>query len=518
VENKKLSKKEISFVMVGLMLGLLLSALNSTIVGTAMPKIISELNGLSLYSWVFTAYMLGSTISVIVFGKLSDLLGRKPIFITGIIIFLTGSSLCGISQNIIHLIVFRGFQGIGGGILFSISFIIVGDMFSLKERGKYMGILSSVFAISSVIGPFIGGFITDNLNWRWNFYVNIPFGILALIIIILKMPKFKNHHDKIIIDFPGVITLTSGLFSFFFALTLVSSKTAGLFSLQVIGSFILSIVSIIAFIFIERKAPEPLLPLIVFKNSSFKISALMMFFVNAIMFCVIIYVPLFIQGIKGNSATASGFITAPMMVCMILSSILTGKIMSKIDKYKILGISGFIFMLTGTLILSFININTSEVLIFLSLVFVGTGIGMANPVFNVTGQSGFSKNKLGIVTSTLQFFRNIGGIMGSSLFGFIMATTMKIEITKINLVNASPEIKELINNPRLITNSKLIEQSQAHFHGESLLVFQNLLKSMKLIFSDSIKNIFITGVIISIIALIIVFFMEEISISRENAE
>ena len=320
-------------IMVGLMVGLLVAAFDYSIMATAMPKVINSLQGMEYYVWPFTVYMLTSTISIILFGKLSDIYGRKHVLILGIILFVVTSVMCGFATNMFELILFRGLQGIGGGILLSLPFIVVGEIFSPRERARYMGILASVFGLADVLGPILGGVITDTLGWRWVFFVNIPVGIAALTLILHSLPNFKLPDVKKVIDYPGILTFTLTLSSLFLGLTLAGDLNR--YSLTEIGGFLVfSGFMFTLFILAEKKAVEPIFPLHLFKNSIFTVSAVESFLASALMFCGVIYVPLFAQGVLGMSATNSGILMIPMLFSLTMTSVITGQIISGLENIK----------------------------------------------------------------------------------------------------------------------------------------------------------------------------------------
>ena len=352
-----LAKDQINLVMAGLMVGLLVAAFDYSIMATAMPKVINSLHGMEYYVWPFTSYMLSSTISIILFGKLSDIYGRKNVLIVGIIVFVFTSVLCGLASNMYELIIFRGLQGIGGGILISLPFIVVGEIFSPIERAKYMGILASVFGIADVLGPILGGVITDTFGWRWIFFINVPVGIAAVTMILYSLPNFKLPDIKKVIDYSGIITFTLALSSLFLAITLAGDLNKYPIY-EISGLFVFSVIMFTLFILTENKAVEPILPLRLFKNSIFNISSLESFLASALMFCGIIYIPLFAQDVLGMSATNSGLIMIPMLLSLTITSIITGQIISKTGRYKKLVIFEFVITGIGVLLLSTMNANT----------------------------------------------------------------------------------------------------------------------------------------------------------------
>lgn len=409
--------------MAGLMVGLLISAFDYSIMSTAMPNIISSLHGIEFYVWPFSAYMLTSTISIIIFGKLSDIYGRKLILVAGIIIFIFASIMSGFSKNMIDLIIFRGLQGIGGGILISLPFVMVGEIFSPRERAKYMGILGSVFGVADVLGPILGGFITDSLGWRYVFFINIPLGILALIMVFYSIPNFNNNRLKKVVDYPGIILFTLALSSMFFCFTFAGDLNRYP-PFIIAGLLMLSIFMFIIFVIVENKAQEPIIPLHLFKNSIFNISSIESFLASAVMFCGIIYIPLFAQGVLGMSAVNSGLLMIPMLLSLTISSVITGQIISKTGKYKSLVMLEFLITSIGVILLASMDENTSYYLLISYSTILGIGSGMAYNIFNVAVQNAFTIGEIGIVTASMRFFRNIGVIVFVPVFGYIMNVTL----------------------------------------------------------------------------------------------
>ena len=465
-----LAKDKIIMIMAGLMVGLLVAAFDYSIMATAMPRVISSLQGMEYYVWPFSTYMLTSTIAIIIFGKLSDIYGRKHILITGIIIFVISSILCGFSTNIFQLILFRGIQGIGGGILISLPFIIVGEIFSARKRAKYLGIMATVFALADVLGPVLGGVITDNFGWRGVFFVNVPIGIMAVGLILYSIPNFKLPDIKKVIDYSGIITFTLALSSMFLALTFVGDLNAHpLF--EIVGLFLFSLAMFVLFIRAEKKAVEPILPLRLFKNSIFSISSIESLLSAALMFSGVIYVPLFAQGVLGMSATDSGLLMIPMLFSLTLASIITGQIISWRGKYKNLVIAEFIIIGIGVVLLSTMNADTPYYLLVAYSTILGIGSGMAYPLFNITAQNAFTLRDIGIVTASMRFFRNIGTIVFVPIFGYIMNLT-------------------------LMSSAATLGKTQA-------LV-------------TSIQNIFFLAIILALVGLIVAFFLKEIPLGEDS--
>ena len=467
-----LTKDQINMIMAGLMVGLLVAAFDYSIMATAMPKVINSLHGMEYYVWPFTSYMLSSTIAIILFGKLSDIYGRKHILIAGIITFVITSVMCGFATNMFELILFRGLQGIGGGILISLPFIVVGEIFSPRERAKYMGILASVFGLADVLGPIIGGVITDTFGWRWVFFINVPVGIAAVTMILYSLPNFKLPDVKKVIDYSGIITFTLALSSIFLAITLAGDINK--YPLDEIAVLIVfSIFMFALFVLAEKKAVEPILPLNLFKNSIFNVSSLESFLASALMFCGIIYVPLFAQGVLGMSATNSGLIMIPMFLSLTITSIITGQIISRTGKYKKLVIAEFVITGIGVMLLATMNVNTPYYLLLAYSTVLGIGSGMAYNIFNVAVQNAFTLREIGIVTASMRFFRNVGTIVFVPIFGYIMNFTL----------------------------------------GSSTAV--TLSKTQALVLS--IQNIFIVAILLSFVGLVVAFFLKEIPLGGEYA-
>ena len=501
--------------MISIMISLLLAALDSTIVGTAMPKIIGELHGMEQYSWPFTAYMLFSTLAIVVCGRLSDLYGRKPVFLFGILFFLFSSALCGLSKSMLQLIIFRGLQGIGGGDLVSSVFIIVGELFPPRERGKYMGLLVSMFGLASVLGPAVGGLITDHLNWRWVFYVNLPLGAIAFSLVVLLLPRFRPAVGLKQVDYWGVLFLLLALLPLFLALTWADTEYPWL-SVQIIGLLLLSILMFVLLFDTEGKAVQPILPLSLFRNSIFAISVITMFLSSAVMFCGIIYIPLFVQGVLGGSATGSGMVTTPMMLGLTFSAILTGRIISQTGRYKALAFTSFCIAGLSLLLLCGMSAKTtpSHVLLYSALFGVGSGIVM--PSFNIAVQNAFSLRELALVSSSMQFYRNMGATIGTSVFGYVMNATMKKGVASIDLRGVPSQLAEIVTNPRTISSRASVGEIRAHLPDALLPQFDRLLDQMKVVMAHSIQEIFFVGLIVIAISLLVTLRLKELPLRKEE--
>ncbi|MFC4182584.1 MDR family MFS transporter [Saccharococcus thermophilus] len=411
------SIKHRNILIIGLIIAMLFGALDGTIVGTAMPRIVGELGGLSLMTWLTTAYMLTSTTIVPIAGKLADLLGRRVIYVTGLITFMVGSALCGMANNMTQLIIYRGLQGIGGGIMMPMAMIIIGDLFTGKERGKWQGVFGGLYGLASVLGPQIGGWIVDHLNWRWVFYINLPVGILATIFIAMGLNKHQAK-GPVKFDVAGMFTMVVGVVSLLLALTFGGDKYAWT-SWQIITLFVVAAVFLTAFVFVESKVEEPVLPVRFFKNRTFTVLNGIGFLMSIGMFGAIVFVPLFMQGVVGVSATQSGTVMTPMMITMIVGSIIGGRMVYKIG-VKTQLIIGMFIMAAGFGLLSTMDVETTKWTATLYMIVLGLGVGLVMPILTLALQETFPKSELGVVTSSSQFFRAIGGTFGMTILGAIM--------------------------------------------------------------------------------------------------
>lgn len=444
-------------IMLAVMSGMLLAALDQTIVSTALPRIVSELHGLKDLSWVVTAYLLTSTISVPISGKLSDIFGRKKLFLLAILIFVTGSALSGLSQNMAELIGFRALQGIGAGMLMSNAFAVIGDLFTPAERGRWQGIIGGVFGLASVIGPLLGGYLTDHASWRWNFYINVPVGILAFFMISSLMPHIESDKKRQQIDYLGAGLLAGGLSSLLLGFVWGGSQYPWR-SFQVIGILALAVVLLLAFGRVEHKhAKDPILPLDLFKNSIFSLSMLIVFLLGIAMFGAILYLPLFAQDVLGRTATNSGVIMTPMVLSLVVVSIFAGQLVSRTGRYKAPAVFGMAAVTAGMLWLSTMGLHTSNGQFTARMILLGIGLGFGMPIFNLIVQNAFPHSRLGIVTASVQLFRSIGATIGVAVMGSILnnrlshhlvhgAAVSANQLSNVNAKSISEPIKNALSN------------------------------------------------------------------------
>lgn len=446
--DPQITPAERRLTLAALAVVVLLSALDQTIVATAMPRIIEELQGLSMYAWVTTAYLLTSTVSVPLYGKLSDQYGRKPILIIGVLLFLLGSALCGLSgefgslpvlgDGMMQLIMFRALQGLGAGALMTVSFAVMADLYPPRERGRLFGVFGSVFGLATVVGPFIGGFFTDHgtvtllgyevAGWRWVFYINLPLGALALFMIVYRMPVLRQGGGGDI-DYFGAILLVSTVVTFLLALTLGGTRYAW-GSPQIAGLLCVSAVSLVMFISAESHATEPIIPLHLFGIPTFRTATLGCFVMGMAFLGVVMFMPLYMQVVQGVSATQSGIALLPLMSALIFSSILSGRMVTRTGHYKWLMIAGGVILLAGVWSLTGIGPDTTQGDLAWRLALTGLGLGPAQTLFSLVIQNAAPSSEVGVATSMTQFSRQMGSTVGVALFGVFLTQSLTVELPK----------------------------------------------------------------------------------------
>jgi EmrB/QacA subfamily drug resistance transporter len=416
-----LSHRQKMEILLAVMLGIFLAALDQTIVGPALPTIATELAGNDLYVWVVTIFLLTSTISIPFWGKLSDIYGRKPAFMAGIVIFLIGSALSGLSQNMGMLIVFRGIQGIGAGALFPVALAVIGDMFTPQERGKYQGLFGAVFGIAFIIGPLVGGFLTEQVSWHWIFYVNIPIGIFSLIVIQRLLPTIKTPRATRNFDILGGAIFTAAIT---FLLVGLTNKQFGEWADLTVGGFIaISVVGIVLFILAEARAKEPIIPLGLFRNRTYSSSMVSSFFASFAFFGAIIFLPRWFQFVHGFSPTNSGLAALPLMAGLIFGSITSGLIVSRTGRYKWLLVGALVLMGVATALMTNLTATTPLPVVWFWMFLAGLGVGPTFAVFTIVVQNAVPFHQLGVATSNLTFFRQIGGAIALAVVGTIFGST-----------------------------------------------------------------------------------------------
>ncbi len=502
-ERPRLSQRQIWLLMIALMLGMLLAALDQTIVGTALPTIVGKLGGLEHYSWVVTAYLLASTASTPLYGKVSDLYGRRPLLLFAISTFLVGSLLAGMSQTMTQLIIFRGIQGLGAGGLMTLAFTIISDVVSPRERGRYQGLFGAVFGLSSIAGPLLGGYFAQH-DWRWIFYINLPLGIVALVAIerLLRLVPFHKRSHKI--DYLGAALLVGSVVAILLGTSWGGTQYAW-GSRQIVGLFSVGAALAVVFLFVEWRAAEPIIPMRLFRRLTFTLSNVAAFILGAGMFGSIIYIPMYLQVVRGYSPTESGLLMLPMMGGVIVTSIISGRLISKFGRYKWFVVAGVTIMAVGMMLFTRLKVDTPlwESSIYMALVGIGLGMCMQPLVLSV--QSAVDPKDLGIATATSTFFRSLGGSFGTAIFGAILSNRLAhwlAELLPTALRDLPPAVAVKFAKAGAGSNAALLRDPAAMKRLPDVL--RHVIESA---FVNSLHTLFWVGAAISAVAIIVSLFL-----------
>jgi EmrB/QacA subfamily drug resistance transporter len=505
----------------GVMLALLLAALDQTIVGTALPRIVAELNGLDRYSWLITGYLVASTVVVPIAGKLGDLFGRKPFLIAGMIGFVAASALCGVAQDMTQLIVFRIIQGMFGGMLFATAFTVLGDIYPPAERARIQGLFGGVFGLASIVGPVVGGYLTDNLGWRWVFYVNLPVGLMGVLVVAGFLPFVRTRASWRDIDFVGSGALAAGLIPILVALSV--AKDQGWTSVEVLGLLAFGVAMLIAFFIIEQRVKEPIVPFQLFKNRAFAVSMVVGFFTALGMFGMIIFIPLETQGVLGVSVTNSGLLLTPMMFGLIVSSVITGNLIPRIKHYHYLGTLGIALMMVGIYLVAQTTTSTSQSSITMDIILVGLGLGITMPLYINAVQSALPQRYLGVGTSQVQFWRNVGGTVSSAILGSILAQRLpgaiNSEIAKLNLPSAFQRLMgKSASNPNSLLDPARIGAAKAKLPSQLVPLFDQALHAVRNGLALTLRDTFLIALGLSAIALVASLFMPDVPLRARRPQ
>jgi EmrB/QacA subfamily drug resistance transporter len=480
-------------VFAALMLGMFLAALDQTIVSTALPTIVGDLGGLNHLSWVVTSYLLASTVSTPLYGKLGDMVGRKPVFLAAILIFLGGSMLAGLSQTMGQLIGFRAVQGVGAGGLMVGAQAIIADIVPPRQRGRYMGLIGSVFAVASVAGPLLGGFFVDNLSWRWVFYVNLPIGALAVAIVVFRL-HLHTPHVRHRVDYLGTIVLAAGVSALILVTTWGGNEYAW-GSPIIVGLGLAGVAMLALFVWWERRAEEPIIPLKLFRSRVFDVANAMGFMVGFAMFGAIVFIPLFLQLVYGLSPTSSGLRMLPLMAGLLAAVILSGRAVTRWGRYKMFPIAGTAVLVLGMYLLSRLDTGTALWLASAFMLVVGVGIGLVMQVLVLVVQNDAPRAYLGVATSTATFFRSVGGAFGVAIFGAIFASRLSLP----------PAVKARVGGGMHIDPAGA-KRLPPHVHE----LFLNA-------FAHALHGVFLYGMVLSLVPFVLAWLLEEVPL-RETLQ
>ncbi len=510
--------------LVAVMIAMFFSSLDQTVVSTAMPVIISELKGFNLYAWVFTGYILATSVTVPLYGRLSDMYGRKPFYIFGFLVFLVGSAVAGMSTSIQMLIFARAFQGVGAGAMMSMPRATIGDIFNPRERGRWMGMIMGVFGLSTIIGPALGGWITDHWSWHWVFYINMPVALIALGMVMYALPTVRTDHRHHI-DWWGSVTLAAFLVPVLLAVTWGGSTYAW-GSVQEIGLFAFSAVMLVSFLLIERSAEEPIIALEFFKNRTFSSAMIVTLMVAMSMFAVMLVLPIYVQGVLGMNAENSGYLMTPMMLSFIVASIVGGQLITRTGKYKALVFMGGIAMVLGSVLLTRLTISSHWSDVVVDMIVLGLGIGALMPAMGVIVQNIFPYRVMGAVNATQQMGNSLGGAIASPILGTVLAASfarllperLPSSLSRM-FATLSPAQRKAFSDPQGIISvpgQNAIHQQFRALGPQGEALFRTFIHAVRSALTSSIVELFWVGVIFSALALLGTFLIREIQLKQNE--
>lgn len=514
--QSSLPKRQVVAAMGGAMLSMLLGSMSMTITSTAMPRIITDLGGFAQYTWVFTAYIIAETVSLPLTGKLSDMYGRKWFLVAGVGIFVLGSLLSGFCQSMTQLIIFRGVQGVGFGAMSALGFIVIADIFPPEDRGKYSGLMASMLGFSTIIGPMLGGYLTDALSWRWCFFIIIPIGVIIIGFFIFMFPKLEIAGTRHRVDYKGVVFLSLAVVALVLALNWGGANYAWT-SPVIIGLLLFTVAMFFVFYQVEKRAEEPIIPIDLFKNRVVMISSLVSIFIGATFFPVVNFVPLFFQGVLGASATKSGGFVTPMMLSSSIASIICGWLISRMGgRYRLLSSLGFAIAAVGYLLLSRMTTETSYGTAVFNIILIGFGMGLVFPVHTLAVQNTVPYAIMGTATSLITLLRPIGGIFGLALVGSVLNNTFASSFLKglpdaVKAVVSPEQLAGIVDNPQILVNAGAREQLEKLFEGmggQGQEYFNQMMAALQGALNEALTRIFGVFLIIIILAIITNHFLK----------
>ena len=518
-DGSELPRRVVLASMAGVVSVMLLAALDGTIVGTAMPRVIADLHGFEHYALVTTVYMLAATVVVPIVGKLSDLYGRKPFLLVGVAIFVVGSGLCGFAQSMVQLVVFRGIQGIGGGIAQGMAFTTIADLVPPARRGRISGVMGATFGLASVIGPAVGGYLTDGPGWRWCFFVNLPIGLVAFLVLLFAFPHIVADRRKDRrVDWLGALTLVLGVVPLLLALSW-GGRDYPWRSVETLSLLSGALVMIAIFVVLQFRTPDAIMPPALFRNRVVWTASAASTLMSVGMFGSILFIPLFIQGVIGRTPSESGAVMTPMMFALILASITTGQVVTRLGRYKTIGVVGMSVTTAGMFLLSRMGVSTSYTLVVINMMIVGVGLGMTLPVFNLAVQNAVDVAQVGVATSSVQFLRSIGGSLGTAVFGAVMsnrfASAFQEALPRDVASRVPAATLAAFANPQALMDPEVASRMNAD--PVMLEQMRPVLTAVKASLSVSIHDVFLMGTIIAAAGIIFAQMVIDVPLRKSNA-
>lgn len=498
---------------------LFLSSFSQTVVSTALPRIIGEFGGVSMYSWVLSASMLASTVAIAPAGKLSDRFGRRPFLVGGIILFVAASLLTGISRNMGELIAFRAVQGLGGGVITASSFAAIGDLFAPAERGRYMGMFTGIYAVSSVAGPLVGGFVTDHLGWRWLFLANLPLGVIAVAVIWRWLPARRRTGDTRPIDFIGMSLLSAAVLALLFALTMGGNEFAWR-SWQIGSLFAIAAAAIGALLAVERGAADPVLPWPAISNRTYLVVAGVSFLTGMGLFGALAYMPLFVQGVLGASATNSGVVNTPLMMMLTVGSVIAGNLSTRSRRYRTLVLVGGALLTAGMAFMITLDERSAVALPLVGMGIIGFGLGLSMPLLGLAVQNALPDSQLGVSSAATQFFRQVGGTLGIAISGSLMNSYVRGHL-QARLPEAltgvtAPETLRHLESPNLLLSPSSMDKMRvafASFGSDGPAIYDATVGAMRAVLADGLHEVFILALAVSVLSLVISALLPEMRLA-----